>query len=548
MKKITLLLLPLLAFTGVFEAQTVIFTQDATTIDESGTFRGVVDMNGDFLDDVVSISTTNVNIFYQNNDGSFTEANIATTAADFFPFWSMAAADYNRDGFTDLLYGDGNGVTFMRSNGTGNGFIEVSGPEDVFSQRSNFIDIDNDGNLDAFVCHDVAPNVYYINDGSGNLQFNQVNGSNFNLGDFPSGGHYGSVWIDYDNDRDVDMFIAKCGGSGDRPANVMHRRDADGNFTEVGELIGLRDEIQTWSSAWGDFDNDGDMDVFVGASSGSHKMMENNGDGTFLDITLDSGVSALAQTGIENTPIDFNNDGNLDIASNGNILYGNGDNTFTTIDLNVLSFNNGGFGDLDNDGDIDAFAVEDNGSGNIGRIYRNNGNDNNWIKINTIGTDSNINGIGARIEIVTESRNQIRDVRSGEGFRYMSSLNTHFGLGTDDAIESITIYWPSGNIDIIENPTINSTLSVVEGQTLGLEDTLVSNLIVYPNPTTEILNLSTTLNLENPIYTVFDVSGKRVLNGKLNTTTVDVSPITAGNYILRIVDGRNIMTQKFIKK
>jgi hypothetical protein len=547
MKKNTLLLF-LCAIVGFVQAQTVSFTQENETINESGTFRGVVDMNGDFLDDVVSINSTNINIFYQNEDGSFTEANIPTTFADFFPFWSMAAADYNRDGFTDLVYGGGDGVTFMRSNSTGTGFTEVSGPEDVFSQRSNFVDINNDGHLDAFVCHDVEPNVYYINDGNGNLQYNQVDGTNYALGNFPSGGHYGSVWIDYDNDRDVDMFIAKCGGSGDRPANVMHKRNADGSFSEVGEEIGLRDEIQTWSSAWGDFDNDGDMDVFVGASSGTHKMMENNGDGTFSDITTTSGVSALTQTGIENSPIDFNNDGNLDIASNGNILYGNGDNTFTTIQTNVISFNNGGFGDLDNDGDIDAFAVQDNGGGNIGRIYRNGGNDNNWIKINTIGTDSNINGIGARIEVLTDSRKQIRDVRSGEGFRFMSSLNTHVGLGSDETITSITIYWPSGNIDIIDNPTINSTVRVTEGETLGLEDTLVANLIIFPNPTKETLTLSTDFTLENAIYTVFDSSGKRILNGKLAATVVDVSSIAAGNYILRIVDGRNIMTQKFVKE
>jgi len=128
-------------------------------------------MNGDFLDDIVSISSTNVNILYQQPGGGFNTTNITTTSADFSPSWSLAAADFDANGYTDLLYGGGQGVTFMKANNTGTGFTEISGSEYVFSQRSNFIDINNDGHLDAFVCHDVAPNVYYINDGSGNLSF-----------------------------------------------------------------------------------------------------------------------------------------------------------------------------------------------------------------------------------------------------------------------------------------------------------------------------------------------------------------------------------------
>ena len=79
------------------------------------------------------------------------------------PSWSMAAADYDKNGWTDLLYGNGSGVTFMRANSTGTGFSEISGSEYVFSQRSNFVDLNNDGNLDAFVCHDVSLMVMSIN-------------------------------------------------------------------------------------------------------------------------------------------------------------------------------------------------------------------------------------------------------------------------------------------------------------------------------------------------------------------------------------------------
>ncbi|WP_430411055.1 FG-GAP-like repeat-containing protein [Kordia sp.] len=513
-----------------------------STVATSGTQRAAVDMNGDFLDDVVSIGTTNVNIFYQQMLGglSATGTNITTTSADNSPSWSLAAADFDRNGFTDLLYGGQNGVTFMRANATGTGFTEISGPEYVFSQRSNFVDLNQDGNLDAFVCHDVDPNVYYMNDGSGNLVFNQGG-----LGDIAGGGNYGSVWIDYDNDRDMDMFIAKCrGGSSTININELHENDGTGNFTEVASTAGLADPLQTWSSAWGDFDNDGDMDVFVGASStadGTHKLMRNNGNSTFTNVTAASGIlPALTNLGIENATYDFDNDGNLDIASNGSILFGNGDLTFTVYD-NILAGNNGSFGDLNNDGFIDAISGT--------TLYTNTTNSNNWIKITTTGVASNINGIGARVEIYTASGVQIRDVRSGEGFRFMSSLNVHFGIGTDTAVTNILIYWPSGTIDNIVNPAINTHHIITEGQALSVQDeTLFESIVIHPNPVGNVMNINSPVNLIGKIATIFNIEGKRVMNLKLEEHNIDVSNLRQGNYILRLESEGKVFTQKFIKQ
>ncbi|MFD2915272.1 FG-GAP-like repeat-containing protein [Psychroserpens luteus] len=502
----------------------------------------VVDMNGDHLDDIVSASSSNVNVHYQLSTGGFNEVDISTPNADFLPGWSMAAADYNRDGQTDLLYGSGSGVSFMKSNSTGTGFTQFSVPDYVFSQRSNFIDINNDGNLDAFVCHDVAPNVYYINDGSGNLTFYQSNvtpTAPVNLGDYASGGNYGSIWIDYDNDRDMDMFIAKCGGSEARRTNIMMTNNGDGTFSENAQALGLADIIQTWSSSWGDYDNDGDMDVFVGASSGNHKLMRNNGNSTFTDVTTGAGVTG-APTGHENVSYDIDNDGYLDILCNGTILYGKGDLTFEDADNGQLNYKNGSFGDLNSDGFIDAYYN--------GTIYWNLTTPNNWITINTVGVQSNIDGIGARVEITTSNGTQIRDVRSGEGFEFMSTLNTHFGIGTETEIDNITIYWPSGVIDVISDPAINTPLEVIEGATLSLENSFVNDLVIYPNPTKDVLKISSTESLQDAIYTIFDINGKRVMNSKLNQNTIDVSTLNTGNYILRIVSGNSIKSQKFIKQ
>ena len=208
--------------------------------------------------------------------------------------------------------------------------------------------------------------------------------------------------------------------------NQMHTNNGDGTYTENAAAIGLADPMQTWSAAWGDFDNDGDMDVMVGASSGSHKLMQNNG-GTFTDVTAGSGLNLLTSTSIEHVTYDFDNDGNLDVVSGGNLLIGNGDMTFTLY-ANILPGGGSSYGDLNHDGFIDSFSFN---------IYMNDGNANNWVTINTVGTVSNIHGIGARVEVHTSDGVRIRDVRSGEGFRYMSTLNTHIGLGSQTAIDNI---------------------------------------------------------------------------------------------------------------
>jgi len=550
------------AFSGPYTFTTqgisrINFVQQAITLNTSSTYAtAIVDMNGDFLDDIVGVTATNVNIKQQNPDGSFTDVNINTPSAAFLPGWSIAAADFDANGKTDLLYGSGSGVSFMRASNDGQSFTQQSTSQYVFSQRSNFVDINNDGNLDAFVCHDVEPNVYFINDGTGTFDFYQSDvtpGAPYELGNFPSGGDYGSIWIDYNNDRNMDLFVSKCGGSEARRTNIMYTNNGDGTFTENAAAIGLADPMQTWSSAWGDFDNDGDMDVFVGASSGSHKLMMNSGftddgnpsnDYIFTDVTLGAGISA--PTGWESSAYDIDNDGYLDIISNGSIMYGKGDMTFEDADTNQINYKNGSFGDLNNDGFIDTYYNEVR--------YYNQGNSNNWVKINTVGMAhvtanySNRNGIGARVVLTTPSGTQIRDVRSGEGFEFMSSLNTHFGIGSDTSITKITIYWPSGIIDEINNPAINSTHTIEEGSfLLSTEDETLASATLYPNPVQDVLTIRTATDLTEKIATIFDITGKKVYNQKLLNNQLDVSSLQDGVYFLRIESNGKSIRRKFIK-
>ena len=517
-------------------------TFTSSSFGATGTYKNcVVDMNGDYLDDIVTVDANNLNIHYQQAAGGFTATNIATVAAEDVPSWSISAGDFNKDGFNDLLYGGGNGATFIASNATGTAYTVTGNPEYIFSQRSNFVDINNDGHLDAFVCHDVDPNVYYLNNGTDNtLVYNQGG-----LGDSPTGGNYASSWIDYDNDGDVDLFISKCNGGGasaDARHNEMHRNNGDGTFTDVSIASGLRDPIQTWSSAWGDYDNDGDLDVFVGASSfidGQHKLMTNNNDGTFTDSTTGCGLDVFAGTSIEHITHDFDNDGYLDIfTANNTIMLNNQDLTFSAVDV---GFSVGAVGDLNNDGFLDVYN-----SNNF--IYYNDTNSNNWIKINTQGVQSNSNGIGARVEVHTSNLGtQIRDIITGNGFRHMSSLTTHFGLGTETDIIKVIIKWPSGIIDEILSPNINETLNVVEGAFLDIDDYSIDSKLIYPNPTTEFIHVSD-INLTNATTLIFDINGKKVHNYAIENNRINVIKLASGTYFLNIKEGDKLFKHKFIKQ
>lgn len=516
----------------------VVFTTQTATV--VGTYKnGLVDMNGDHLDDIVAVGSTQIQIHKQNSTGGFTVTNYPTTAAPNLPSWSLAAGDFDDNGYTDLLYGGGGGVTFMKANSIGTAFTEITFPQFVFSQRSNFIDINNDGHLDAFVCHDVAPNVYYLNDGLGNLVYNQGG-----LGDVADGGNYGSIWVDYDNDTDADLFIAKCRGAGS-PASIdeLHQKSSTGTFSNVAVAANMASGVQTWSSAWGDFDNDGYMDALVGASSfsaGGHRLMQNEGDGTFTNITIGSGFDTFSGVGNEYVAQDFNNDGFIDVwcANSNVIMYNNGNLTFSP---SAVIFGQGALGDLNNDGFIDVM------NGNNLRI--NGGNANNWIKIGLNGTTSNKQGIGARVEIYGTWGKQIRDIRSGDGFRYMSSLNAHFGIGTATAITQVIIRWPSGVVDTIQNPTTNQLLVVTEGSTLGVDEVLYSDFVMYPNPVSDLITFSTKSGNSIVSITIHNLNGRLVLNKTLESDTISLQSLTTGTYLVTATDSDgNRSTQKIIKE
>ncbi|MCB0650476.1 MAG: VCBS repeat-containing protein [Saprospiraceae bacterium] len=463
LQKLPLLLGLILALPGVAQ---VTFTNQTALLNPvigASLEDCTVDMNNDNLDDIVRITTGHIYIDYQQLDGTFTQKDFAMNLT-VYPTWSMCAGDLNEDGFNDLLLGSGSAVSFVYSNEDGTAYSEVAHPEYIFSQRSTMADIDNDGHLDAFVCHDVDLSHPYRNDGTGNMVLDQTLIVTADLA-----GNYAALWVDYDNDNDIDLYITKCRGGAAPGAiertNLLYRNNGDGTFSEVGEEANMNDNAQSWTTVFEDFDNDGDFDAFIVNHDFQNRFMRNNGDGTFTDIIQTTGINPNDLGAWENAGADFDNNGYVDILSelDFQLHLNNGDLTFTPTNI---PFPNGGIGDFNNDGFMDVIRGND--------LWINDGNENNWVKICPQGFLSNKNGIGARVEIYGEWGRQIREIRSTQSFSTMNTLAANFGIGTATAIDSIVVRWPSGMRTKLDAPAINTTHIIPEAECLLAEETITA--------------------------------------------------------------------------
>ncbi|HCA82405.1 MAG TPA: hypothetical protein DEP18_01360 [Flavobacteriales bacterium] len=442
----------------------------------------VADWNNDGLDDIIRLHEGYQLVIDEQRPGqNFLEHNFGTVGSGSGWAWGMAVGDFDGNGYKDVVaggYSSGTPLRVIMMNSTGTGItIQNLTPGGFFVQNITLGDINNDGHLDIFVCDDNAMSHIFINDGNGAFTHNTTL-MNFDVTATDDSGNYGSVWTDYDNDGDLDLYIAKCRQSVSNPAdgrriNVLFRNNGNGTFTEAAAPANINVGWQSWSASFGDIDNDNDFDLVLTNHDYAAQLFINNGSGVFTENTT-SGINTTGFTPIQSGFEDFDNDGFVDLlitgSSGAKMFRNNGDLTFSQITVPFQAapaIYTPSWGDLNHDGFIDVFAsygtiYNNPSSTNNDRLYLGTPNGNHFLCVNLTGTISNPDAVGARVTIYGPFGLQTREVRAGESYGNQYSGLIHFGLGSNTQVDSILIDWPTSGVQVIENPTVDNFITVVE--------------------------------------------------------------------------------------
>ena len=414
---------------------------------------------------------------YQNDgSGSFTDvAEEAGLADPDGTYRSMGCAwgDYDRDGWLDFIV--------VRH-------IDESNP-DAFTQRIYYLD--------------VRPLALFHNDGDGTFTE-----ATHLLGATPQpsreAGAFGRVWgagfqpawVDFDNDSDLDLYVINDFGEYVHP-NVLWRNDgplAGGGeewaFTDISQESGAGIAMFGMGLAVADYNSDGYLDMFV-TNIGDNALLTNTGGDGFRDAANDMGLAygefrRQQRVSWGTVFFDYDNDGYEDLyVASGyldtddinrreqpNLLFRN-DGAGPFEDVSAVSgaadWGTGrgvAYADFDGDGCLDLFLVNMGRSAAVGepaRLYRNRCDwGNNWLIVETVGSTSNRDGIGARITLTAGGRTQIREVTAGASNSSQNMLPVHFGLGQAAVVDEITVRWPSGAVQTLRDVAPNQALTVAE--------------------------------------------------------------------------------------
>ena len=438
---------------------------------------------GDYNNDgFVDLFVTNYdpevpNLLYQNNGNStFTQVTTGAIGTDLASSLAATWGDFDNDGDLDLYVANNIGFeNFLYRNDGGN-FTRILNDPTVqdkgYAHGTSWVDYDNDGFLDLFVADYFSTKFNKLFHNNGDGTFTKANGSAPTLeANFSVSG----IWGDYNSDGLMDLFV--CNTSGNN--NSFYKNTGNGNFLKINQGIIVNDGGNSVGASWGDYDNDGDLDLFV-ANAGNQKnfLYQNNGDESFSKITVgeivnDRGHSHGSAWG------DYDNDGDLDLfVSNdqyqNNALYANnGDGNFTAITNNLTQDGGQSFGaawaDYDNDGDIDLFTTNHELNKNF--IYQNaRGKCQNKACISLIGTNSNYSAIGTKIRVKANIYGkdiwQMRELsgQTGGGIGGQNELKAIIGLGDASLIDSLIIEWNSGYRQVLTNQTPEECFTITEEQ------------------------------------------------------------------------------------
>jgi hypothetical protein len=435
------------------------------------------------------------------------------------------AGDYDNDGRVDLYVTNVGPNTLYRNVGGGR-FTDVTQLARVgsplWSTGCAFADLDKDGDLDLFVtnyvdirlkpdstgadgyknpycgnaslnargyCHplnfDPLPNIVYRNDGNG--RFTDVSQES-GVAAFRGNG-LGVVIADFDDDGWPEVFVAN-----DSMPNFLFHRKGPWRFEESALRAGVAVASDGRARAGmgtdaGDYDGDGHLDLVVtNLDFQMHSLFRGLGR-LFAYATPESGVgpATLPFVGFGVVFFDFDNDMQLDLAfANGHIMdnpltrragstYGQRNLLFRNIAprrfADVTASAGPGFalekvsrglaaGDIDNDGDLDLLVTN---NGQSADLLRNEGKEGHALVVRLIGTQSNRDGIGARLRLTAAGRTQMREVKAGSSYLGQNDVRQHFGLGTETRADRLEVKWPSGRVDVLEDLPADLIVTVREG-------------------------------------------------------------------------------------
>jgi len=459
-------------------------------------------------------------LFHNNGDGTFTDVTEKAGLQGKGYSMGVAAGDYDNDGFEDLYVTGVNSNQLFHNNGDGT-FTDVTAKAGVggnvprlgkaWSVAAGWFDYNNDGRLDLLVinylnysiataklcmqqghpayCSPVdflgTPNILYRNNGDGT--FTDVSEQS-HIANYVGKG-MGLAFADYDSDGFTDVFV-----SNDTFENYLFHNYGDGTFTNIALSAGVAYNAYGGAIAGmgvdcRDIDNDGKPDILETAMFGEGFPLYKNLDGAqFRDVASTAGFAAPTSrlTGWGAGIFDFDNDGNKDLfTANSDILDNAMELAHRPFALPNRVFRNKGnltledvsstvgesfqfsaphrgaaFGDLNNDGKIDAVVTVLNGPPEIWINHSSTGN--HWITLKLVGIKSNHDGLGTKIKITTALGPQYNTATTAVSYNSSSDKRVHFGLGSAAVVDSIELAWPSGTKQILKNLKGDQILTVTE--------------------------------------------------------------------------------------